>query len=398
MRFNRFSWKDLESNIWKLYLFKALYGFFLSIPIIVLFWQDNGLSMFQVTILQSLFSVAVIGLEVPSGYFADLYGRRKTLLIASVFATLGITAYSLGHSFWDFLFGEMLWAVGVSLVSGADSAMFYDTLVELDREANYQKLWGSASSYYMISAAIAAAAGGLIADINLRWTLYAQIPIFALMIPVAWSMKEPEHHKEVAEEESKTMKTVVREVFDRPRLRNLLLYGAFIYAALQTAFWFYQPYFELSGLDVAVFGFIFAGFNIVSAASSKYAHVVENWLGKTLSLVSLLVLVVASLALMSSFVLKISFVFIVLQQFVRGFSKPVISDYINQLVGSENRSTILSTHSLLGRVFQAGSMPVFGLISDTYSITQALSVLGITVFFAGIVLLVLMRSEDVVNF
>jgi len=117
------------------------------------------------------------------------------------------------------------------------------------------------------------------------------------------------------------MKAVVSEVFQRPKLRNIILYGAFIYAVLQTAFWFYQPYFKLSGLDVAVFGVIFAGLNIVSALSSRYAHLIEEALGKALSLVMLMVLVVASLSLMSSFVLSFSFIFIGLQQFVRGFFK-----------------------------------------------------------------------------
>lgn len=392
-----FSLHGLESNIWKIYLFKMLYGFFLSIPIIVLFWQQNGLSMFQVMVLQGLFAVAVILLEVPSGYFADRYGRKVSLTLASVFATIGITAYSLGHGFIDFLIGETLWAVGVSLVSGADSAMFYDTLVEIGDEQKYKEMWGKASSYYMISAGVAAILGGLIADYNLRWALFAQIPIFASMIPLAYSLKEPEHHKEVSEEESKTMKTVVTEVFQRKRLRNLVLYGAFIYAALQTAFWFYQPYFKLSGLDVAAFGFIFAGFNVVSALSSKYAHSIEDRLGKKISLVLLMVLVVASLSLMSSFVFILSFGFIALQQFVRGFSKPVISDYINKIVESSNRSTILSTHSLLGRVFMSVSMPVFGFLSDLYSITQALSLLAVTVFAVGSVFLLLLHTEDIIS-
>jgi MFS family permease len=390
--------KGLESNIWKLYIFKMLYGFFLSVPIIVLFWQENGLSMFEVMVLQGLFAVAVILLEVPSGYFADRYGRRNTLMTASVFATLGITAYSFGYGFIDFLIGETLWAVGVSLVSGADSAMFYDTLIELDQESTYKEKWGKASSYYMFSAAIAAVAGGLIADINLRWALYAQIPIFAAMIPIAYSLKEPDHHRDVSGKEKKNMKAVVTEVFQRPKLRNLILYGAFIYAALKIAFWFYQPYFKLSGLDVAVFGVIFASFNIVSALSSKYAHSIEEYLGKTVSLVMLMVMVVTSLSLMSSFVLSFSFVFIGLQQVVRGFSKPVISDYVNKIVDSETRSTILSTYSLLGRAFQALSMPLFGLVADFYTIPQTLSLLAFTVFAVGAVFIGLLYSESVIGF
>ena len=387
-----------KSNIWKLYLFKILHGFFISIPIIVLFWQENGLSMFQVMILQALFAVSVIALEVPSGYFADRYGRRKSLVLASVFATLGMTGYSLGHGFLGFLAAEILWAVGVSLVSGADSAMFYDTLVEIGEEDRYKEMWGKASSYYMFSAAGAAVLGGFLADINLRLTFFAQIPFFAAMIPLAYSLKEPEHHREVGDREKETMKTVVKDVFRRPKLRNLIMYGAFIYAALQTAFWFYQPYFKLTGLDIASFGLIYACFNIVSATSSNYAHRIEGKLGKTASLSLLFVLITASLLLMSNLILKISFIFIGLQQFVRGFSKPVMSDYVNKIVKSDNRSTILSTQSLLGRVFQALGMPVFGLLADIYTVPQTLTVLAATIFGAGTVLITLLYVQEVVEF
>lgn len=386
--------KGIEANLWKIYFFKFLHGFFLSIPIIVVFWQQNGLSMFQVMLLQSLFAIAVISLEVPSGYFADNYGRRKTMMYASFFATLGIIAYSLGHGFLHFLFGELLWAVAVSLISGADSAMFYDTLVEIDAAGRYQELWGKATSYYMFSAATAAILGGLIAEYNLRWTLFIQIPIFAAMIPVAYTMKEPEHHRNLAGRERKTIKAIMSKVWNKKQLRWLILYGAFIYAALQVAFWMYQPYFELSGLDIATFGVIFASFNVVSAVSSKYAHAVEARLGKRLSLGMLSVLVVASLFLMSSFVAALSVTFILLQQLVRGFSKPVISDYVNELVASDERSTILSTRSFLGRLMQGASLPVFGLIIDLYSLPQALTVLGTTVFAGGIILLLLLSSEN----
>lgn len=393
-----FKLKGLEANIWKIYAFKIIYGFFISVPIIVLFWKNNGLSMFEIMLLQSLFGFTVILLEVPSGYFADKYGRRKTLILAGIFSTLGIGAYSLGYNFPQFVIGETLWAFGVSLISGANSAIFYDTLVELESEDSYKELWGKASSYYMFSAATASVIGGLIAGYQLRWALYAQIPVFALMIPIAYSMKEPEHHREVKGEEEKTMRKVVEEVLRRPKLRNLIFYGAVIYASLQTAFMFYQPYFKLTGLQVAKFGFIFAGFNVVSAISSKYAHSIEEKIGKKYSLILLAALVVSSLLFMGRFVTFLGIAFIGLQQFARGFSKPVISDYINKIIGSEDRSTILSTYSLIGKLFMSLSTPVFGYISDIFTLPQALIALAITTAFFCTSLVAVLSRKDVIGF
>ncbi|MFB6115981.1 MAG: MFS transporter [Candidatus Nanosalina sp.] len=383
-------WRSLESNIWKLYVFKILFGFFISIPVIVLFWKDNGLSMFQVMVLQSLFSIAVILLEVPSGYFADLYGRRNSLTIASVFAALGIATYSIGQGFLTFLIGEVLWAIGVSLISGADSAMFYDTLVEMDKEESYKQMWGKASSFNMISAAGAAILGGFIAEYSLRWTLFAQVPFMAAMIPVAYSLKEPGHHRELAGKESKTMKAIMTEVWSNSRLRYIVLYGAFIYASLQVAFWMYQPYFELTGLQIAAFGWAYASFNVVSATSSRYGYLIEEKLGRKTSLAAMALLLALSLVLMSNILAVFSFTFIFIQQFVRGFQSPVVSDYINEIISSENRSTILSTKSLVGRILQAATLPVFGVLIDLYSVPQALTVLAATVLAGAAVLLLLL--------
>jgi MFS family permease len=80
-------------------LFQFLNQLLFSIPIITLFLQDNGLSVTEVMLLQSVFSVIIVLLEVPSGYFSDIFGRKKTLIISSFFSLLGIIFYSLGASF-----------------------------------------------------------------------------------------------------------------------------------------------------------------------------------------------------------------------------------------------------------------------------------------------------------
>jgi len=387
--------RGLESNIWKLYLFKIFFGFFVSLPVIVLFWKNNGLSMFQVMVLQSLFSASVIILEVPSGHFADLYGRKNTLVVSSIFATLGIATYSIGSGFATFLLAEIVWAIGVSLVSGADSAMFYDTLVELDQKDSYKEKWGLASSLNMVSAAFAAILGGFIAEYSLRWTLFVQVPFMAAMIPTALALKEPTHHKDFAEEETKSINAVIKDVWNVKQLRYLVFYGATIYAALQIAFWMYQPYFELTGLEIAAFGWAYAAFNLVSASGSKYGHIIEERIGKAKSLILMPVLLVLSLFLMSNVIAVFSFAFIFLKQFVRGFQRPVISDYINEIISSENRSTILSTKSLVGRLLQTATLPIFGLIIDFYSVPQALTLLAVTTITGATVLLALLYSVDV---
>jgi hypothetical protein len=56
----------IKNNIWKLYLYKILSGMLFSVPIMVLFWQQNGLSLTDIMILQSIFAIFVVILEIPT--------------------------------------------------------------------------------------------------------------------------------------------------------------------------------------------------------------------------------------------------------------------------------------------------------------------------------------------
>lgn len=80
----------LKSNIWKFYLFDIFAAMIFAVPIIVLFWQDNGLSLTQVMILQSIFSLMIVILEIPTGYFADIYGRKNVLFLSGLFRIINL--------------------------------------------------------------------------------------------------------------------------------------------------------------------------------------------------------------------------------------------------------------------------------------------------------------------
>jgi len=74
----------IQQNIWKMYFIKATRMFLLIMPIVVLFFQDNGLSMTQIFLLNSIFSISIVLFEIPSGYFSDVMGRKKCLIIATI--------------------------------------------------------------------------------------------------------------------------------------------------------------------------------------------------------------------------------------------------------------------------------------------------------------------------
>lgn len=393
--------RKLESNIWKFYLYKIFFGIFFSVPIIVLFWQKNGLSLTEVMILQSIYSLLVVFLEVPTGYFADVFGRKKSLVYGGALYALAVASYGISSSFSQFLIAEVIFAFALSLVSGSDSAFVYDTLKDLKKEKKYKKIWGNAYFYSLIAMAASNAIGGFIGKIDFRLTFYVTIPFLLMLIPISLSFKEPKRHKLIFK------KGYILEIFKilkltftkNKKLKWLIIYSGIIFGFNQSVLWLYQPYFQLSGLDIIHFGFIFASFQIVAAISSKYAHKLEKMLGENFSLAMLVFLTGISFLLMGNFIYLFSFSFVFLQQFVRGFREIVISDYIHKLTDSSIRATVMSTHNLISRLFYAMIVPIIGLVADVYSLTQALTVLGVTTLVFGVTALVIFlktRSVGVV--
>ena len=159
-------------NIVRLYVIKASKWFMLVMPIVVLFYQENGLGMREVFILQAFYSIAIVVLEIPSGYFADVLGRKNTLIIGCVLGFVGYLTYSLSHGFWGFLLAEIVLGFGQSLISGADSALLYDTLLQTNNEKSYAKHEGRMVSAGNFAEALAGVAGGLLAAYSLRYPYY----------------------------------------------------------------------------------------------------------------------------------------------------------------------------------------------------------------------------------
>jgi MFS family permease len=388
----------LQKNIWKFYLYNMLTGMFFAVPVFVLFWQENGLNLTEIMLLQSIFAISTVILEVPTGYFADVYGRTKTLTIAGATGLLAISIYSMGNNFIQFLIAELFFAFSISFLSGTKSALVYDTLKELGKEKLYKKLWGNLLFYGMMSLAVSSIIGGFIGKINLRYTLFASIPFFALPVLLTLSMQEPQRHKLVLQKGYlKELLNIINTTFiHNKKLRWIIIYSGVVYAFNQTALWLYQPYFILSGLDIAWFGFVFAGFQLVAAFTSKYAHKLEARLGQKYSLAMLILLVALSYFLMSNFVFLFSFSFCFIQQFVRGFKNAVVTDYINQLTASEIRATVLSAQSFIGRLIYAIIIPFIGWVADVYTLVQALGILAITTLASGIVILIILRKDRVI--
>lgn len=375
--------KNFPQNTIQLYFIKIAKWFNLIMPIVVLFYQENGMSMSQIFILKSVYSVAMVATELPSGYLADVWGCRKTILWGAILGSIGMLIYSFSADFYSFIFAETVLGIGFSFISGADSAILYDSLKADNREEEYIKYEGRITSAGNFAEALAGVAGGLLATISFRTPYYFQFIVATIAIPAALMLKEPQHVLERTRLKMNEILSIIKITYKQPDMRSAIMISSFTGAATLTYAWFVQPYFQEAGVPVSVFGILWTLLNLSAGVFSMFAYRIERVLGNKKTL--LLIVIFISLGfILTSLEISLAGIAILFGFYmIRGIATPVLKDQINQYTDSKVRATILSVRNLEIRIIFAAIGPVLGYLTDTFSLSTALVVSGIIYFIAG---------------
>ena len=191
--------RDIRANFWKISSYRFLSAFWLIAPIMVPFYHSRGMGATQIFVVQAVYSICIILFEIPSGYLSDVIGRKKTLVIGSFAMPAGLCIYAFSDHFYGFAIAEFILGIAGSMRSGTDSALMYDTLVELERESEFNRFEGRAVFYERIGGAAASVLGGLLALAALRLPFYVNIGFGLVMLPLAVAMDEPKRKRMIVE-------------------------------------------------------------------------------------------------------------------------------------------------------------------------------------------------------
>lgn len=362
----------------------------LYMPIVVPFYESNGLAMKDIMILQAIYSIAIVILEIPSGYLADVIGRRKTLILGAVFGTIGFATYSFSYGFVGFLIAEIILGIGQSCISGADSAMLYDSLLERGEEKKYSRFEGRVISLGNMAEAAAGIIGGLLAGITLRAPYIAQSFVAFIALPAAITLVEPSRKVPLMKAGIMEIIHIARfALFEDRTLRRNILFSAIIGCSTLTMAWFAQPFFEYTNIKIGWYGLLWTSLNLTVAITSYTAHRVESKLGQKWSILIIALMIPLGYLALGRFHISSGIIVLYLFYLIRGYATPVLKDYINRVTESHIRATVLSVRNFIIRLLFAITGPMLGWIKDVYSLPQALTLAGIIFLILSILTAIL---------
>lgn len=368
---------SVQSNIWKLYALQVCYEAMFIIPVLIPFFQDNGVTIKQVFFLQGVFALVCMLAEIPTGYLSDRWGRKKTIVAGSVFGLLGMVAYGLSTNFTGFLIGEVLLALLVSFHSGAVQALLYDTLLETGEIPLYRRVAGRQSVLGFMAQAIVSVVGGLMAVYSLRMTVWATVVPFAIGLVLTFFLQEPKRHKLREEQHLDVMWRVTKQtLFHNVPLRSIVMLASVVGTLTLMLMWFSQPYQELIHLPLAWFGLTHATMMISGALASHIAISAERWLDDRMLLLVIAGLIVGSylgLGLVASFW---GMPLLLLGRSMWGAIIPVANDLMNRMTGSDVRATMLSVQSFASQLVAGVSLLAVGYAAEVLTLNGAILLTG----------------------
>jgi MFS family permease len=324
----------------------------------------KGLSFTEIMTLESLYSVAVFLLEVPTGAIGDLAGRKLSLILAGIAMALGAVAYITVTTYLQFLIGEVVFACGMSLKSGSDTAIIYDSLKKAGRIDDYPSVQGKGQAYFLATQIVGSVVAGFLYELNMELPLILSAALMLASSVAALFFRDVKTYEH--EDKPGYIKQIAVSgayLAGHKRVRSLVIYFAFFFVFFRIGFWYYQPYLQEIRIETGYFGILFALFNIVATIAARFSQKYIR-LTKGRSLIMLSILLTSSFILMGVIRMWAGILLICLQQVVRGVNVTVFMKYINKHIPSNQRATILSLSSLLNNLAAAAAFPLAGLAMD----------------------------------
>ncbi|MBI9108943.1 MAG: MFS transporter [Spirochaetales bacterium] len=386
---------DYRRNINRNYFFIFFSNINFTTGLWMIYLSQKGFSLIELGILESVFHISSMIFEIPSGAFADLIGRKFCRLGGRLALILSLVVMYLADNFIFQAAGFMICAFGYNLESGAGEAFVYDSLKAMGREDKYLKIAGFIELAFQAATIISFAVGGLLASECGYFYVFLFSTAAALtsfMTGLAFvevkngGLPENDGEHEVPHIRNfrafgKILSDSFNLIRSKPRIMFLIIFSEVIFAFTTSLFFYLQNYFKISGWNESKIGIVYAMSAGLSALSSIFAVKIEKKAEERRLLILLPVLL--TVCLWGVGLTPFKAVFFIATGLIEGILIVVISDYLNRLIPSDIRATVLSFQSMTFSLIMIILFPLIGAVGEFLSLETAFRMMaGTATIFA----------------
>ncbi len=350
---------SLERNVRLFPRYKAATSVSPWLPVFFLYFIEH-VTLGEAVLLGSTYYFAAFLLEVPSGYCSDRFGRRLTLILASVMTVIAGALFIMADSFAVFFAAQVMLAAGIAFQSGSDSALLYDSLRALDREDEYTMRETIAQKWSMTALACSCLVGGALGMIDLRLAYVVTLLAAVYAVTQCVSFTEPSIESDKKAAGFMTQMKLSLRYFSNPLLGWILAFFVIGFSLEHVPFEFYQPYLKLLGESSVtrwlasssapmVSGIVISISMFGGAIGAAVSQRLINRIGLRALLLTSIAVQVVIIAGMSIVLHPVMLSLIMFRNFSMSMARGPMLGAIAPHVNSAQRATFLSMLSLAGR-------------------------------------------------
>jgi len=384
----------MSNNAKKIYAFNFFWMFLLIQPVIVPYFQRHGLSLTQVFMVFTIFSTTLCLFEIPTGYFSDLVGRKKTLILASLLKGLGGVSLALAHDVLGFSAAYFLIGLANSLYSGADISLLYETREVLDTDGKKPRnFFGNRVFFSQLGVMLAAIFGAKVAAISFETAIVLNSVFAWIPLAIAFFLTEPPKAR-LRTSHMANFRTIGTTLSKSSFLFKWVSLSSIFYGAAPVlATVAFQGFWESQGIELEAFGLIAVVYGLTGAVSGTLAGNAEHRLGRSALILFIGVAPVLGFFGCGLFSVATAVAFGLLLEICRGFSQALFNELLNQELSSNLRATLNSIVALGNRLVVAILGPILGVLADRYGFSSMFR--SLAVFYLGVFVIAIVRRPQI---
>ncbi|MBI5949388.1 MAG: MFS transporter [Chloroflexi bacterium] len=353
-----------------------VYGFLMDFAIWAGVWikylmEDRGLELKWILAMDMPFWLLVAVLQAPTGALADHIGRRRVMALGGLLFSATVLGFGFTQNYWMLFADYMLWAVAMSMMSGADQALVYDSLKESGEEDRFQKIAGRGFAVRLIAGMAGITLGGILGG----WLSLGTVTKLGAIPPLLAAIVALTLHEPVIEHEVKrywaSLSGAVRFAWHAPQVRYTLLIGSVLLAGTFGPVVLIQPFLIEHDVSNVLFGVYQAPLRLVSVIAALVAFRVSARMGVGPLLATAGAAIVICYGGLAGIQSTAAFGFFGLSSLMAGLTRPAVDGYLNQRIESSQRATVLSIMQLLFAFQVAFFEPALGFFADGISLKAA---------------------------
>jgi MFS family permease len=354
------------TDLRRFYAFQVINDFAFTATIWIIFLQQKGFSLAEIGLAESFFHLAPVTLELPSGSFADVLGRKWSMTISALLFAVSTTLMFVADSLWLLLPAMYLNGAAYAFRSGAQQAFLFDSLDSEHSGNRFTSLLGRLNAVSYVAIAATSALGATLAERNYALPFGLAVGFALAAVWLAVGLREPERPVEGRRGMGGTIVEAVRIVRGDRALLAMIVFVASLWTVSALIYLYAQAVLAERGLPTSQIGIALALSTIVTAIGAWLSGRLSSFRPFRFWTVVTTGVIAGSGLLLAGAPLLVAIAGLLVAELFAGSFEPMVAQRVNDAISSAQRATILSVESFLYSVTMIWAFPLFGFTAERW--------------------------------